>query len=323
MTNVDQDIPEIIVTCDKDIVVNEVDNNQPCLTCGDHCPGYLAHDWRNVCIHCKCVREDHDVYNENFVNVRDRLGWKRDDGPEKTVSKEMTLSEGYTWVPANLSSKKIREYMDQLPNHKVPKVATDGERYRDIQVIKQLPKQDLSDLYCRFLDGEVEKKEFMIFRELRDQVAMGIGLVKECPVDTWARGVEGSHGHWAGQGVPSGHGELGGSHGHWAGQGVPSGHGELRAAMGIGLVKECPVDTVSWGAAMGIGLAKECPVDTWTRGVEGSHGHWAGQGVPSGHGELGGSHGHWAGQGVPSGHGELRAAMGIGLVKECPVDTVS
>nr|KAI8742423.1 prickle planar cell polarity protein 3-like [Biomphalaria glabrata] len=180
----DSDIPEIIVTCDKDIVVNEVDHNQPCLNCGDHCPGYVAHDWRNICIHCKCLREEHDIFNENFVNIRDRLGWKRDDGPEKSVSKEKTLSEGYTWVPANLSSKKIREYMDQLPNHKVPKVDSDGERYRDIQVIKQLPKQDLSDLYCRFLDGDVEKKEFMIFRELRDQVAMGIGLVKECPQDT-------------------------------------------------------------------------------------------------------------------------------------------
>ncbi|XP_055888823.1 prickle planar cell polarity protein 3-A-like isoform X2 [Biomphalaria glabrata] len=167
-----------------DIVVNEVDHNQPCLNCGDHCPGYVAHDWRNICIHCKCLREEHDIFNENFVNIRDRLGWKRDDGPEKSVSKEKTLSEGYTWVPANLSSKKIREYMDQLPNHKVPKVDSDGERYRDIQVIKQLPKQDLSDLYCRFLDGDVEKKEFMIFRELRDQVAMGIGLVKECPQDT-------------------------------------------------------------------------------------------------------------------------------------------
>lgn len=73
--------------------------------------------------------------------------------------------------------------MDQLPNHKVPRLNSPGQKYRDVQLIKQLPRQDLSDLYCKHLDGDMERKEFMIFRELRDQVAMGIGVVKECPAD--------------------------------------------------------------------------------------------------------------------------------------------
>ncbi|CAL1548021.1 unnamed protein product, partial [Lymnaea stagnalis] len=167
-----------------DIVVNEVDVGQQCLSCGDQCAGFSFHDWRNICANCKCLREAHEIFNENFVNVRDRLGWKREEDPSRSVSKEETLGEGYTWVPSSLSSKKIREYMDQLPNHKVPKVDSPGERYRDIQIIKQLPKQDLSDLYCRFLEGDMEKKEFNIFRDLRDQVAMGIGQVKECPRDS-------------------------------------------------------------------------------------------------------------------------------------------
>lgn len=34
---------------------------------------------RNVCKVCKCLRERYDIYNENFVNIRDRLGWKRND----------------------------------------------------------------------------------------------------------------------------------------------------------------------------------------------------------------------------------------------------
>ncbi|KAH3726299.1 hypothetical protein DPMN_052158 [Dreissena polymorpha] len=39
---------------------------------------------------------------------------------------------------------QIEEYMEQLPNHKVPKLNSPGEKYRDIQLIYQLPKQDLS-----------------------------------------------------------------------------------------------------------------------------------------------------------------------------------
>ncbi|XP_059159173.1 prickle planar cell polarity protein 3-like, partial [Physella acuta] len=180
----DSPIPAIIVTYDKDIVVNEVDVGQPCHNCEDRCSGFAFHDWRNICAHCKCARESHQIYNENFVNVCDRLGWKREDDAAKSVSKLDTLNEGYTWVPGNLTSQKIREYMDQLPNHKVPRVDSQGDKYRDQQIIKQLPKQDLSDLYCKYLDGETERKEFNIFRELRDQVAMGIGVVRECQVNT-------------------------------------------------------------------------------------------------------------------------------------------
>ncbi|XP_035827265.1 prickle planar cell polarity protein 3-like [Aplysia californica] len=166
-----------------DIVVSEVDVGQPCLACGEKCPGFAHHDWRNVCVNCKCVRELHDLYNDNLVDVRDRLGWPRDDG-QGGVARDPSLTEGYTWVPGNLSSQKIHEYMEQLPNHKVPRVDTPGERYRDIQLIRQLPKQDLSDLYCRFLEDETERKEFTIFRELRDQVAMGIGTARQTAENT-------------------------------------------------------------------------------------------------------------------------------------------
>ncbi|GFR80367.1 prickle-like protein 3 [Elysia marginata] len=74
--------------------------------------------------------------------------------------------------------------MDQLPNDQVPRVGSQGERYRDSQLIMQLPRQDLSDLFCRFLDSDMERQEFQIFRELRDKVAMGIAQVKECSADT-------------------------------------------------------------------------------------------------------------------------------------------
>ncbi|XP_050394162.1 prickle planar cell polarity protein 3-B isoform X3 [Patella vulgata] len=163
------------------VVVEEVDDGQPCVACGDRCPGFLTHEWRYTCQNCKCPRQLHDVYNENFINICDRLGWKRQDDITLQVSKEDTLKSGYTWIPAGLSQEKIDDYIDQLPNHKVPKIGTQGEKYRDMQVIIQLPKQDLSEDFCRTLENDWEKKEFRIFRDLRDQVAMGIGCIKETP----------------------------------------------------------------------------------------------------------------------------------------------
>ncbi|XP_061176535.1 prickle planar cell polarity protein 3-A-like isoform X2 [Saccostrea echinata] len=164
---------------EPDVVINEVDDGQPCLACGERCTGFTQHKWRNTCNVCKCPRELHDIYNENFVNIRDRLGWKRDNDPTAQVSKDRTLREGYTWIPPGLSSEQIEEYMEQLPNHKIPLLGHPGERYRDIQIIRQLPKQDLSMEYCKMLSSSIEKKEYNIFRELRDNIAMDIGIVQE------------------------------------------------------------------------------------------------------------------------------------------------
>ncbi|XP_069128903.1 testin-like isoform X1 [Argopecten irradians] len=166
----------------REIVVHEVDEGQPCLVCGDRCSGFRQHKWRSTCHTCKCPRDAHDVYNENFVNVRDRLGWKRVDDPNSLVTKDQTIKEGYTWVPSGLSSEQIQDYMDQLPNNKIPVIGSPGERYRDLQLIRQLPKQDLSISYNKMLSIATEKKEYKIFQELRDNIAMDIGLVKETPV---------------------------------------------------------------------------------------------------------------------------------------------
>jgi prickle len=42
--------------------------------------------------------------------------------------------------------------MRQLPPEKIPKLNTDGEKYRDLQLVYQLPKQDLSLKYCHHVD---------------------------------------------------------------------------------------------------------------------------------------------------------------------------
>ena len=64
------------------------------------------------------------------------------------------MVEGYNWVPPGLSPNRVEEYMRQLPSEKVPKVGSVGERYRNIQLNLQLPKQDLSTKYCTHLEQQ-------------------------------------------------------------------------------------------------------------------------------------------------------------------------
>ncbi|XP_022254825.1 LIM domain-containing protein unc-97-like [Limulus polyphemus] len=71
----------------------------------------------------------------------------------------------------------IEEYFAQLPNHKVPRVGTVGEKYRDKQLILQLPKQDLALAYCKFVEMDYSDK-FEEFVNTRNEVALDIGYVK-------------------------------------------------------------------------------------------------------------------------------------------------
>lgn len=66
---------------------------------------------RKTCHSCKCPREAHDVYHEEWVNVRERLGFRLDvdQDPDKPTrgSKERSQAEGYSWVPPGLPSHKV------------------------------------------------------------------------------------------------------------------------------------------------------------------------------------------------------------------------
>lgn len=62
---------------------------------------------RKTCGSCKCTKDSHDVLHEEWVNVRDRLGFKPVQDPDKRVSKERSYSQGYSWVPPGLPSHKV------------------------------------------------------------------------------------------------------------------------------------------------------------------------------------------------------------------------
>uniref|UniRef100_A0A0N5AFN9 Protein espinas n=1 Tax=Syphacia muris TaxID=451379 RepID=A0A0N5AFN9_9BILA len=101
-----------------------------------------------------------------------------------------STSHGYAWVPPGLNRMKVHhifslylfkveEYMAQLPNHVVPRINSTGEKYREKQLMLQLPRQDLSVAYCKHLSNNVERKFFEEFINARNEIALDIGFV--CP----------------------------------------------------------------------------------------------------------------------------------------------
>lgn len=75
--------------------------------------------------------------------------------------------------------------MNSLPNNQIPRLHTPGEKYRDRQLIIQIPKQDVSEEFCHFLGDAATNESFTQFLELRDETAFGIGKVKDyLPQDT-------------------------------------------------------------------------------------------------------------------------------------------
>ena len=64
--------------------------------------------------------------------------------------------------------------MDQLPAEKVPKQRTEGAKYRARQLFYQLPRQDFSTKYSKFLKEE-EKQSFIDMNNEKVEDALGIG----------------------------------------------------------------------------------------------------------------------------------------------------
>ena len=98
--------------------------------------------------------------------------------------KKLYLHIFYSFFNSTFLTRQIEEYMEQLDNTKIPKIGSQGEKYRDIQIVVQLPKQDLAQEFCRHLKTPDQKKAFEEFRHVRDATAMVIGIVREVTEDT-------------------------------------------------------------------------------------------------------------------------------------------
>uniref|UniRef100_A0A0K8TEX0 Four and a half LIM domains protein 2 n=1 Tax=Lygus hesperus TaxID=30085 RepID=A0A0K8TEX0_LYGHE len=165
---------------DTGVLVREVDEGQPCLAC-EKCQGFEAHHWRKTCNSCKCPRESHDVFHEEWVNVRERLGIGQDQ--DKWGSRDRVISQGLAWAPPGLPPYKVDQYFKCLPQDKVPKLGTSGEKYREKQLMIQLPKQDLALAYCRHVDP-AHHTSYEDFITARNEIALDIAYAKECTTKT-------------------------------------------------------------------------------------------------------------------------------------------
>lgn len=133
---------------------------------------------RKTCQACKCPRENHEIYHEQLQTVRERLGFKMDSKTSQIEPKKL----GFTWAPPGiLTSAKVQRYFDQLPQDKVPKIGTAGERYRDKQIAYQLPRQDLTINYCKNVDTE-HRGSYDDFVAARNEIALDIGFVRDAIV---------------------------------------------------------------------------------------------------------------------------------------------
>ncbi|CAG2122074.1 unnamed protein product, partial [Medioppia subpectinata] len=98
------------------------------------------------------------------------------------MMKRLGRSHKHSDKPTEKQSEKqsiIEQYFSQLPANKVPRLGTPGEKYRDRQLIVQLPKQDLALAYCKFIEPD-NWKLFEDFVNTRNECALDIGFIKIC-----------------------------------------------------------------------------------------------------------------------------------------------
>lgn len=119
------------------------DKGQPCMRCGDQCPGFRVHGWRKICVHCKCAREEHAV--RGVPGQLEKMMTKLvSDFQRHSISDDDSgcASEEYAWVPPGLKPEQVYQYFSCLPEDRVPYVNSPGERYRIKQLLHQLPAHD-------------------------------------------------------------------------------------------------------------------------------------------------------------------------------------
>ncbi|XP_057212411.1 prickle planar cell polarity protein 3 isoform X1 [Triplophysa rosa] len=158
------------------------DRGQPCMRCGEQCPGFRMHGWRKICVHCKCVREEHVV--RSVPGQLEKMMMKLvSDFQRHSISDDDSgcASEEYAWVPPGLKPEQVYQYFSCIPDDKVPYVNSVGERNRIKQLLHQLPAHDSEPQYCNSLDEE-EKKELRLFSQQRKRENLGRGIVRLFPV---------------------------------------------------------------------------------------------------------------------------------------------
>ncbi|XP_075690310.1 prickle planar cell polarity protein 3 [Rhinoderma darwinii] len=158
--------------------VNVTGQGQPCYSCKERCPGFLAHRWRKICQHCHCPWEDHGSSTSPQDLERSlcqMVGAQRLSSGESSSDSAL---EKYAWSPPGLTPEQVHQYFRSLPEDKVPYVHSMGERYRLRQLLRQLPPHDCEARYCCSLQGEEEEELLTLFGQKRRLENLGRGSVR-------------------------------------------------------------------------------------------------------------------------------------------------
>ncbi|XP_040261086.1 prickle planar cell polarity protein 3-A-like isoform X1 [Bufo bufo] len=160
------------------VELNVTGQGQPCHSCRERCPGFLAHRWRKICQHCHCPWEDHGSATspQNLErSLCQMVGAQRLSSGESSSD---SAFEKYAWVPPGLNPEQVHQYFRCLPEDKVPYVLSKGERYRLRQLLCQLPPHDCEARYCCSLQGEEEEELLILFAQKRKLENLGRGSVR-------------------------------------------------------------------------------------------------------------------------------------------------
>ncbi|KAM4696776.1 prickle planar cell polarity protein 3 [Rhinophrynus dorsalis] len=157
--------------------VNVTGQGQPCHSCTERCPGFLAHRWRKICQHCQCPWEEHGSAAQDLERSLCRLvsGAQRDSLCDSSSDSSL---EKYAWVPPGLTPEQVHQFFSYLPEDKIPYINSPGERYRLRQLLHQLPPHDSEARYCCSLQGEEEEELLTLFSQKRRLENLGRGSVR-------------------------------------------------------------------------------------------------------------------------------------------------
>ena len=92
----------------------------------------------------------------------------------RSLTHTHTFVHLYTY---NIPTPQARAYFNSLSAKKTPVRGTQGERYRQKQLIRQLPAYDIDTFYCNERT-EDEMKQMELFIKLRKERFLGKGMIK-------------------------------------------------------------------------------------------------------------------------------------------------
>jgi len=168
-------------------LAHDIGAGAKCLNCKDKCPGLDLHFWRKSCRSCKCSKEAHDIPDDD--NCRFNILFKgkpipatpvkavleikvKEKVPNKSQIKESVKSLVFDWIPPT-SLTLAADYMNELPESKLPISGSEGANLRKMQLQKQIPLHDLMPSKC---DTNLSDKELAGFNKCTEKLKKGAGI---------------------------------------------------------------------------------------------------------------------------------------------------